>query len=188
MALDPPTDDVLKHMAKIHVPYELQRVVQFWVWGNDVALAPEPDASEEETMYRTGWVQAAILESALVHLRNVSDFLTKCRPTNKKFETDLVADHYFANGWRKRPDFIIGGGKKKHKDLLDEINWRVDHLTTQRYSIKDEGDFKWNEYVKKQFPVILPAFRLFLYDLMECEPERALWFDDSDALLTQVGL
>lgn len=175
-------------MAEVHVAYEVKGVAKFLVCGNalpPMSLKPgAPRKARAAALDWKAWIQSSVLEATLVHVRNVSDFLTKSRPTNENYKTDLVADQYFAHGWSSRPDYIFGADKDEHKELLDEIHRRVVHLSTQRHTIKDDGDFVWREYVIKQFPALLPAFRKFLNDLTACEPERALWFGNCDALLT----
>jgi hypothetical protein len=180
-AYPPPSDDVLEHMADDHVFYELHRTLEFAHHGNVLPIGG--NVPPEVRADLADWSQSAILESSLIHLRNVSDFLTKTRPTQKHAETDLVADHYFVNGWHGRPDFIFGTDKSAHDAVLKEIHRRVAHLTVQRHTVPWSGAIEWQPYVTQQFPVLLRAFAAFLADLIKQEPGRAAWFNSSTDLL-----
>lgn len=177
----PPSDDVLEHMAEEHVFYELHRTLEFAYFGNVLPMRHDLDPLVRADLM--AWSQSSILEASLIHLRNISDFLTKPRPTSKHAESDLVADHYFVDHWSGRPDFIFGGDPGEHRTMLAEIHRRVAHLSTQRYTVKGVGAFEWQQYVETQFPILLQAFGRFLTDLQEHEPERARWFDRSVDLL-----
>ena len=177
----PPAPHVLRNMAEEHVFYELCRVVEFLRFGN---VVPLKDGIDKEVRRRLlDWAASAILESALIHVRNISDFLTRERPTHRANRTDLVADHYFDEGWTGRPTFIFGTCKAEHDAVLTEINRRVAHISTQRSSVETDGAFAWNNYVREQVPGALPAFRAFLNDLGQQHRARLHWFARCDALL-----
>jgi hypothetical protein len=185
-----PADDVLEHMTE-HVHYELHRVMEFVLGGNvlpGIGAGEMPEIRQE----LMDWSQSSILESALIHLRNVSDFLTKGWPTTdrKMNATDLVAEHYFPDGhvW-VRPDCIFGGGRARHVELIQEIHRRVAHLSTQRFTVKGQGAFEWEKYVRAQFPLLPKAFSAFLANLRASpDPRPIQWFGGSEALMVNYGL
>ena len=174
-------------MALGHVTYELERVVFFVENGNYVPVSFQPQTPQPIRDAVEGWVQQCILESALVHLRNVAEFLVNQRPTRKATRTDIVADHYFQVGWEKRPNYVLGHNRREHDRLVKQIHRRVAHLSSQRLSVQRSGPFDWLPYVQTQFPPALAAFRCFLDDLEKTHPRRCHWFERADLILTSAG-
>lgn len=185
-----PDDDVLEHMAE-HVHYELHRVMEFVLFGNVIPGIADGEEPEVRNALMD-WSQASILEASLIHLRNVSDFLTKPWPTTgrKLNETDLVAEHYFphVDCW-VRPTHIFGANADEHRTLLAEIHRRVAHLSTQRYTVKARGAFEWQKYVQEQFPLLPRAFAGFLTALRTLPDQTPIgWFRASESLLLNYRL
>ena len=91
-------------------------------------------------------VNEATLECALLHLRNVVDFLLNLPPTNPGFQTDVVADDYFDTSWSGRPVFLLGDDAEAHKGLMKDLHRRLAHLSTQRLQKQTPtGGFDWTE-------------------------------------------
>jgi len=99
--------------------------------------------------------------------------------------TDLVAEHYFPDdgGWT-RPGHVFGADVAEHQKLMTEIHRRVAHLSTQRYTVKGEGAFEWQTYVRAQFPLLPAAFAGFLAALRSSPDQRPMeWFRRTENLM-----
>ena len=119
------------------------------------------------------WLEQCVLESALVHVRNLSDFLMGERPRNPKFQDDVVADDFFDDHWRNRPAFIFGSDQDGHEKFMAEINKRMAHLTLQRIGSRP---FKWT-MLSRDFHILRSSFETFLIDLASAHPKRRQRFD-----------
>jgi hypothetical protein len=126
-------------------------------------------------------VGQATLESALIHLRNVAEFIVSRRPVVSDVrKDDVVADHYFVDGWRGRPHWVIGNTAREHGKAMMNIHRRAMHLTTERLG----GTFQWWE-VLGSVENVFAAFRSFVSDLAVVHPTRAAWFDRSISTLDE---
>lgn len=80
---------------------------------NSPALHPNADID--------GLFRQACFEGAVLHLRNLVEFLEKARPTSPSFASDLVADHYFDDGWMARPDeLLLYDASSKERNMTSE--------------------------------------------------------------------
>ena len=143
-----------------HVSYEFARLVM-------PMYVPVPAVNEKP------WLEQCVLESALVHVRNLSDFLTDERPRHPKRQDDVVADDYFDNHWSNRPSFIFGTDRDGHDKFVAEINKRMAHVTLQRIGIRP---FRWTT-LTREFHLIRTSFETFLIDLKNAHPKRRQRFD-----------
>jgi hypothetical protein len=71
------------------------------------------------------FVRQATLESGLLHLRNVAEFLVNPVPTRRDRLTDLTASDYFDDGWSRRPEFLLGGSKDRHDFVNSQLDRRL---------------------------------------------------------------
>jgi hypothetical protein len=164
----------LEEMARVHVAYEVSRLA---LWSQ---------VSVPETMYSSTrlapvlaeLVGQATLESALIHLRNVADFIVADRPTaNQRWrESDIVADDYFDAGWPGKPSHILGEDPESHRTTDTEINRRLAHISIHRLDRAELGAFEW-QFVLTRVPVVLEGFNQFRTDLGSIHADRARWFE-----------
>jgi hypothetical protein len=167
---------ILKPMAEVHVLYEVNRL-SLWSAG---ALSEGRFAGSDAGVV-ADLVGQATLESALLHLRNVADFLVCSRPTARSRETDLVADDYFDHGWERRPDHLFGEDVLDHRAVMRELHRRLAHLSTHRVEGQAPASgFAWTDVIGDVHGV-LSAFKDFVGDLRLVHPERASWFRESVA-------
>jgi hypothetical protein len=156
----------LEAMA-LHVHYEVDRLA-FWSCNN----IQEHHLRQEALSWPVPWVRNLVgqttLEAALIHLRVVSDFLMNKRPTNPKWETDVVADDYFDDGWSDRPDYIVGASRDEHHKIIEELNRRLMHLSYQRIDA-----FEWGQELS-YVPAVMEAVTAFIGDL---PAGRRQWFE-----------
>jgi len=161
--------EALEDMAH-HVCYEVEQLV-LGVVPNGVDL--------------TVSVRNAMLEARLVHLRNLAKFLTDPRPSCDDVHklTDLVADHYFDDGWHA-PRSVLGSSRERQGKVLNAINRRVVHLSTERRDTSDVKPFRWDSSeLIDAVPSALAGFAEFVAKLHDAHPERAAWFDRPGALV-----
>lgn len=119
--VDGPTlsDDELKQYACEHVHYELWMFLRL---GQYLMEAPQPSDDQERVL------RNAVIESFVIHLRNLIAFLYSVRVQTK----DIIAADYFrdANEWyTKRPPIsreLRIARERSHKEII--------HLTTERIS------------------------------------------------------
>jgi hypothetical protein len=127
-------------------------------------------------MYRTADerdldIGYAILESYLLHVRNLSTFLkTPAKAANRN---DVVADDYFAEPHTYSP---LAG---RDHGLLDQY---LAHITTARLNGNVPGveGFSWRRGQDRSYwgLEVLQGFGRFLGDLAAESPERAAWFQE----------
>lgn len=157
--------EVLTKMAW-HVRYELDKVVDFLVIGNDWADALRPDLRKLTT--------ESILEAALIHTRCIAEFLRRTDGADKNdpSRSVVVARDYV-------PSWHWSDGEPL-KLQLSELHGRVAHLGVIRAPVEDEGDFRWNEFIvlrDRPIPTILHGFRSFLRALAPLDIERYRLFN-----------
>jgi hypothetical protein len=119
------------------------------------------------------------LESTLTHLRVMIGFLTGTRNTN--YPLGLVADDFFDVGWPNRPQFVIGKGPSQQKDILDDLNGRLAHLSLRRLQdATPVSGFSWAHVIELMSPAkrIFVEFDRFRDDLAAAHPDRGRWFTD----------
>lgn len=121
----------------------------------------------------------ATFESAVLHLRNLVDFLANPRPkVGSQVETDLVADHYFDTGWtgRPRPFLLFDDTSTDRNDYVRRnVQRHLVHLTTARHAARvsqQRFTWEWNRVL------VLDGFERFVNDLRTAgHVDRARWFD-----------
>lgn len=153
------TEAQLSRMSE-HVAYEFARLMM-------PMYIKVPPTSEK------AWLEECVLESALVHVRNLSDFLTDERPQNPKHQDDVVADDYFDHHWANRPNYIFGNDTAGHRRFMGEINKRMAHVTLQRIGTRP---FEWRA-LSRELHLIRESFESFLSDLKNSHPKRRKRFD-----------
>jgi hypothetical protein len=99
----------------------------------------------------------ALLESTLIHLRSLDDFLGMTAP---KDSDDVLAIDYLP-GWR--PKRVLTVAERKY------INKRVQHLTTVRRT----GPAPW---AMARCNDVLAEVIQFMHALEAAQPQRAAWF------------
>ena len=157
----------------LHVDYEVAKIIAFAELGNrwvsDFVSAPWAKLASE-----------SMLEAALVHVRNVVEFL---RRVDDHKEFDVVANDYFPGGWNGRASRVFPD------EQLHSIHRRVVHLTSERLSVDSEGNFEWANFIVDAIPRALTDVRLFLADLAaSSESTRVEWFSKTDERLSVVGI
>jgi hypothetical protein len=150
--------DVLERMAVEHVTYELRMLGYTAGKGTpagDVGLG------------------FAVLESYLLHCRNIAEFLRKGQNLRPN---DLVAHDYFDASW--------AGVTLPPRFPITDLNRRLAHLTTDRLTSNALGSgFDWSAGAPRpgdraQWARMLQKpFGQFLGDLRAVHPDRAAWFD-----------
>ena len=148
-------------------------VEQFVVWS----LKRPPVHPDEDIDLR---LRQACFEVAILHRRNLVDFLVNDRPTTRAFASDLVADHYFDRGWSSKPDpFLLYDTRDENKNaaVRQNVNRHLAHITTFRQELRASGrPFEWDEIDPE---LVLAGFLRFLRDLASKHPDRVEWFRDS---------
>jgi hypothetical protein len=162
--------DVLVAMATEHVTYEVTRLM-LWTF---ISVPPESinAPTPQHAVGLSNILRQATLESSLVHLRNVAEFLVSPRSTARP--TDLIADDYFDEASTGRPGHVFGTSDAEHRTTMTEIHRRVAHLSVQRVGL---APFDWTS-VLEQVPTIVVHFSAFLRDLRDAHPERVHWFGE----------
>jgi hypothetical protein len=155
--------DVLEKMATEHVLYEVQMMAS---------------TARRQTPAGDLVLGFAVLESFLLHCRNLAEFLTKANPSG----TDLAAKDYFDQPW---------AGATLPTDFdIKAIHRRLAHLTTDRLATNVPGQgFSWAGPTAdraRRAVQIRRAFGQFRGDLASVHPDRAVWFDDCWQLLRQL--
>jgi hypothetical protein len=128
-SLKRPKGPTLERMARVHIRHEVR--------GMLVAIPPPP-------------LEPAIAESALLHLRIVSQFLTG--KANAKHPDDLFAKDYSPSIAWKQPSMSDLLGAKG----LIELNKRMAHLSIHRL-----GGYDWFDLLNR-IPEVVDAFYAFL--------------------------
>ena len=153
--------DVLKEMVQ-HVCYEFDRLHAC------TRLAVQLYEQQGRLPAVQILIREAMLEAALLHLRNATDFLVP--PTS--FQSDhLLARDYFDGDWSAEPVALLGATIDIHLSERAELNKRPLHLT-----VRLRDDLDWVHHLKR-VPLVLVAFDSFIEDLRRPHPERAAWFD-----------
>jgi hypothetical protein len=172
------TIEELRPMAETHIFYEVERLA---LWSS-MSLGPSAFAGPRPHAERIAIeVGKATLESALLHLRNVVEFLMSPRPTKELNWSTVVAGDYFDNGWTTAPSRLLGPTAEAHRETMKEIHRRLAHLSTQRLTSNDPKGrpiFVWSSVVKR-VPAVLACFDRFTRELEAAHPERVPWFDNS---------
>lgn len=125
------------------------------------------------------WFTDSLVDSMILHARNVCAFLLNERPrADSSFATDVVADHYFDVGWSGRPDYLLGSDRGQHDEMMQEINRRLAHITSHGLWNRHGGIemFHWSD-ITKWLPEVLIGFGKFVDDLEVAHRNRAEWFD-----------
>jgi hypothetical protein len=160
-------ESTLESSARIDVAYELE---QYVLWS----LTRPPRHANPDIDLR---LRQACFEVAVLHLRNLVDFLTKERPVPGPFSTDLVADHYFDDGWASKPDRLwlySDESDDENARVRRNVNRHLAHITTSRHELRVSGQpFEWDEINPA---LVLEAFLRFVDDLDATHPSRAGWF------------
>jgi hypothetical protein len=160
--------DSLRACAQVDVAYELE---QFVLW----TLYRPPGHPNKLVDLR---LRQACFESAVLHLRNIADFLRNTRPVTRAFMSDLVADHYFDAGWATRPQpFLLYSETDVESDegVRGNVNRHLAHVTTTRQQLRvSSAAFEWDEIDPT---LVLQGFRRFVADLGRDHPDRVSWFD-----------
>jgi hypothetical protein len=157
--------ELLTKMAS-HVRYELDKVIDFLVIGNDWADKLRPDLKK--------LTEESILEAALIHTRCVAEFLRRSsgEDINDPNRSVIVARDYVP-AWHWRDGEPL-------KEPLAQLHGRVAHLGVIRAPVAAEGDFRWNEFIvlrDRPIPIILDGFRSFLRALAPLDVERHSTFN-----------
>jgi hypothetical protein len=157
------SDAVLEKMATTHVWYEVKMMVH---------TARRGTPAGDDVLGFT------VLESYLLHVRNLAEYLTKTNPR----KTDLVASDYFDQPW---------GGVTLPADFdITAIHRRLAHLTTERLATNVPGQgYSWAGPTGDRARLAIQirrAFGHFRGDLASAHPHRAAWFDACWQLLRQL--
>jgi hypothetical protein len=142
---------MLDAMAE-HVGYEM------WMVAQTTRIIESGSFPTTSTNEATKAIGNALIESALVHVRNLDDFF---RLPGKRHPDDVLAIHYLPT-WRPRA--ILS--KAEH----DDIDKLLAHVTTKR----TDGPRPW---LTKRLRDGFEIARSFLQQLHAEEPERAAAFD-----------
>lgn len=145
-----PEDDRRMQLMAEHVAYEafmLARTTQLLEAGTT-----PPVGAEQAVVIRN-----ALLESALLHLRVLDDFL--CLKSRTRADDVVAMD--FLPSWT--PQTGLSEGERQY------VNKRVMHLTTTR----GEGPAPWE---LARFREVFQTFVALLHQLELAAPERAAWF------------
>jgi hypothetical protein len=159
--------DTLRACARVDVAYEME---QFVLW----TLYRPPAHPNKLVDLR---LRQACFESAVLHLRNIVDFLRNARPVKRAFLSDLVADHYFDAGWATRPQpfLLYSADVESDEGVRGNVNRHLAHITTTRQKLRvSSAAFEWDEIDPT---LVLEGFRRFLADLGRAHPDRVSWFD-----------
>lgn len=127
-----------------HVRYEALRLAEFIIIGNKwCATLPDPLAR---------FTAESILESGLVHVRCVFEFLTS-NPQSKQI---CARDYIEQWDWRATPTLNREVG---------HVHSRLAHLGLVRSDVSTHGAFSWTEWLTAEAPPLLQKFREFTVHL-----------------------
>jgi hypothetical protein len=146
-------DETLKEMARRHLSYEVKML-------RELADALRGNGVGPRTM------RNALLESFLIHYRNLYDFFYPDFPGRKRLPHDICALDYLQNQkrWRKkRPD-----ADPKLLENRERVNVLLAHLTLRRLRYNTRS---WHD--KKMAGLIEELLQEFLREL---PGERRAWF------------
>ncbi len=165
-------NDALRDMANVHITFEVTRL-----------LVPHHESFPPAIGWHSDlirYIGESLLESLLIHMRNVVHFLMDDLPTSKGRKTDVVALHYFVNhehSWT-RPNALLASDRTEHIRLMKCLDRYLAHVSTDRLN-----NFDWSE-VRSRVPDVARSFRGFVDAL---PPERRDWFGPVDTLLRHYG-
>lgn len=166
-----PLDD-LKAIAE-HVEYERAGVILPLA----VPIQPRLPGDEHDALHRHVFDQVR-LESTLIHIRNLIDFLTG-KPDDK-YPLGVVANDFFDDGWPSpAPNVVIGKDTNEQSGIYRALNGRLAHLTLMRLDSETKASsFNWQEVVLA-CPKLLRSYDSFIEKLRVPHPDRAQWFLDA---------
>ena len=115
----------------------------------------------------------ALLESYLIHCRNLYEFLVAATPRKS---SDVIAADYFDEPARRTPAVFPNWFE------VTAIHRRVAHLTTERLEGNSPDGFSWAVTAlgdrARWGRETVRAFGQFVGDLRLAHPDRAAWFDE----------
>jgi hypothetical protein len=146
-------EQALKEMARRHLSYEVKML-------RELADALQGKGVGPRTL------RNALLESFLIHYRNLYDFFYPDFPTRRRLPDDICAGDYLHNPkrWRKhRPDT-----NEKQRQNRERVNALLAHLTLRRLKYRNRS---WHD--RKMAGIIEELLQEFLRELPR---ERRTWF------------
>jgi hypothetical protein len=146
-------EQTLKEMARRHLSYEVKML-------RELADALQGNGVGPRTM------RNALLESFLIHYRNLYDFFYPDFPGRRRLPHDVCARDYLRDTrrWRKhRPE-----GDSKFRENRERVNVLLAHLTFRRLKYNSRS---WHD--KKMASMIETLLQEFLRELPR---ERRAWF------------
>src|SRR5437762_1252126 len=120
-------------------------------------------------------LREAVLESYLIHVRGLNEFLLKGRDGRGTRVDDVVAEDYFDGRWSTVVPLLI-------QPELDDIHRRIAHLSTHRLARNTPGTrFNWagQDPLDRWARTIHGGLKSFIDDLRNAHPDRATWFEPS---------
>ena len=154
----------LREMARRHVSYEIKML-------RELAAALQGKGVGPRTM------RNALLESFLVHYRNLFDFFYPEFPSRRRLPHDVSASDYLPDRkrWRKkRPEM----DRKQSAENRERVNCLLAHLTLRRLKYKNRS---WPD--KKMTGIIESLVEEFVKELPR---DRRAWFRSVIAKTPQV--
>lgn len=164
----------LRQLAEVDIAYEMKQYTTWAARGPSTAFLDEEEAS---------LLKKATFEVRVLHLRNLADFLRKDRPDTSNPDhshrlTDVVAAHYFDDGWMAKPQGMrcySAQSRKRDDWVLRNINAHLAHVTRTRVDRRLAGEeFDWDQV---DSTLVLNNFDRFITDLQRAHPDRAQWFE-----------
>jgi len=145
------TPEVLDSMVE-HIRYELTRSMEFLMVGN--AWCETLDQPFRRL------AEQSILESGLIHLRCLIEFLGDAPKGDRVMARDYLPS------W----DWTISGNLLQ----VTHLHGRLAHLGVVRSSTEatTDGGYSWREWITTEAPTVLRAFRDFLVALSVSSPVR----------------
>ena len=123
-------------------------------------------------------INDAILESFLLHVRNIYNFLTKKKDNKKYLDKDgqpkeVLAIHYFENDskWKNKVDRIFSYCKKNYSSNNEQLTLIKDHMAHITYS-RIHKKIEWD--CKSILNDVKNAWEMFL-DILDSD--RRKWFN-----------
>ena len=156
----------LRPFASRHLPYELEQLIAC----AEMLAAPSPGVAANSDF--APYVNNALLESFLVHLRTLDDFLGARRGRRGDRPKDVLAIDYLPR-WNPRR-FLDAATR-------DAVNAQLAHLSVDR---KRGVDVQWS-YVLLALTAV-ESFACFVGELRKSEESRE-WFDALGPAVTEAG-
>jgi hypothetical protein len=146
-------EQALREMARRHLSYEVKML-------RELADALQGNGVGPRTM------RNALLESFLIHYRNLYDFFYPDFPSRRRLPGDICAGDYLHDSkrWRKRRPETDA----KLRENRERVNSLLAHLTLRRLKYKNRS---WQD--RKMAAVIEELLQEFLRELPR---ERRAWF------------